>query len=81
MDRDCFIVRKYLKFVFEGSSYKFICLSSGWCTAPQMLTKIFETLHSIVTITRFQFGCFFGGFLLPGDKVEACEKNYYVVYR
>ena len=42
--------RKYLRFVWEGTTYEFTCLPFGLCSAPRIFTKL---LHPVMAHLRF----------------------------
>nr|CAH7748138.1 unnamed protein product [Callosobruchus chinensis] len=67
--------RKYLRFLFEGNYYQFVCLPFGLLTAPFCFTKLLkpvvEKLRPGGTVTAN----YLDDFLIIGDTLAECGTN------
>ncbi|OXU26260.1 hypothetical protein TSAR_007120 [Trichomalopsis sarcophagae] len=67
--------RKYLRFIFQGQLYQFVCLPFGLSVSPFIFTKL---LKPVVTLLRAK-GCmivvYLDDFLCIGTDAMDCKKN------
>ena len=67
--------RKFLRFKFNGVIYEFTCLFFGLCAAPQVFTKFFKPVISLLRKSNYKSVLYLDDFLLLGDTYKECVKN------
>ncbi len=67
--------QKYLKFMFDGTLYRYTCLPSGLSSAPRLFTKllkpVYATLRSMGHLKYF----YIDDSYLQGDSFGECTRN------
>jgi len=64
---------KYLRFIFQGQCFEFLCLSFGLNVAPQVFTKILKPV--VKQLRNITSVIYLDDILLIGSSRQACAEN------
>ncbi|CAD6222018.1 GSCOCG00005285001-RA-CDS [Cotesia congregata] len=67
--------RKFLRFIFEGQIYEFICLPFGLCSSPQVFTKLLKPVVGFLRLKGFSSVVYLDDFLCLGSSFQECREN------
>jgi len=66
---------KYLRFIFQGQCFEFLCLPFGLNVAPQVFTKILKPVVKYLRNRGFTSVIYLDDILLIGSSRQACAEN------
>ena len=67
--------QKYLKFMFNGTLYQYMCLPNGLSSAPRIFTKLLKPVYSTLHNKGHLSSGYIDDSYLQGDTVEECQQN------
>lgn len=67
--------RKYLRFIFNGQLYEFVCLPFGLCTSPFVFTKLLKPVINDLRSRGYLSVLYLDDFLCLGRSMEECRDN------
>lgn len=67
--------RKFLRFIFQGQIFEFICIAFGLCTAPQVFTKLMKPVAQELRLKGIICVFYLDDLLILSNKFEDCKKN------
>ncbi|XP_011694551.1 PREDICTED: uncharacterized protein LOC105453949 [Wasmannia auropunctata] len=66
---------KYLRFIFQGQCFEFVCLPFGLNVAPHVFTKILKPVVNQLRKRGFTSVIYLDDMLLIGSSKQACAEN------
>ena len=72
--------QKYLKFLWKGILYKFICMSQGIACAPRLFTKLMKPVYSSLRSKGLVSSGYLDDSFLEGDTKDSCLNNVQETY-
>ena len=67
--------QKYLKFMFNGTLYRYTCLPNGLSSAARIFTKLLKSVYSTLHNKGHLSSGYIDDSYLQGDTVEECQQN------
>ena len=67
--------QKYLKFVWDGQLYKFVCFSNGLTCCPRMFTKLLKPVYANLRQQGHESSGYIDDSYLQGDDFADCVAN------
>ena len=67
--------QKYLKFIFNGTLYKYTCLPNGLSSAPHIFTKLLKPVYAWLCIQGHINLGYIDDSYLQGDTYVECSNN------
>ncbi|XP_057333596.1 uncharacterized protein LOC130672847 [Microplitis mediator] len=67
--------RKFLRFIFNGKIFEFVCLPFGLCTCPLTFTKLLKPVINYLRSKGWLSVVYLDDFLCLGHSVNDCSEN------
>ena len=64
--------QKYLKFIWEGQLYKFVCFPNGLACCPRMFTKLLKPVYATLRQQGYESSGYIDDSYLQGDNFADC---------
>ncbi|CAB4038826.1 Hypothetical predicted protein, partial [Paramuricea clavata] len=67
--------QKYLKFIWDGQLYKFVCFPNGLACCPRMFTKLLKPVYANLRQQGYESSGYIDDSYLQGDDFADCVAN------
>jgi hypothetical protein len=67
--------QKFLRFVWKGQFYQYVCLAFGLCSAPRVFTKILKPVVAWLRAQGVRLVIYLDDFLIMADSISLLRKH------